>query len=669
MGAPLVATIEQLCVNTIRGLSIDAVQRANSGHPGLPLGAAPVAFVLWTRHLRHNPSNPKWANRDRFVLSAGHGYMLLYSLLFLTGYELTLDDLKGFRQWGSKTPGHPENILTPGVEMATGPLGQGFASAVGMAIAERYLSSNINRPGFEIVDHHTYVLCSDGDLMEGVTQEAASLAGHLKLGKLVVLYDDNHITIDGATDLSFSDHTRERFQALGWHVQEADGEDMESVDRAIAIAKKATAEPSLIICRTTIGFGSPNFAGKSKSHGAALGVEEVKLTKRALGMPEQEFYVPEQALDFFRQAEVTGQELEDNWSRLVEAFRATHPESTAWLDPDGSIETSHFPEFNDPVATRVASAKTLNAIAKQVPTLIGGAADLAESVGTMIEDSPYFQPNTPTGRNIAFGVREHAMMAAVNGITLHAGCRAFGGTFLIFSDYCRPALRLAALMEIPSIFLFSHDSIGLGEDGPTHQPIEHLMALRAIPNLNVMRPADAYETAACWKIAMEARKNPCALILTRQALPLLTPAEIEVHQATRGAYVLAEASVSSRYPEERSISAGIADLVIVATGSEVSVAMAAGSLLEKEGIAARVVSMPSWFLFERQPKDYRESIFPKNIPVVSVEAGATLGWARYAQAHVGIDHFGASAPGPAVMREFGFTPENVATVSRELLKR
>ncbi|HVL40021.1 MAG TPA: transketolase [Fimbriimonadaceae bacterium] len=658
MSAVPATNLDLLCINTIRGLSMDAVQAANSGHPGLPLGAAPMAYALWRRHLRHNPKDPKWINRDRFVLSAGHGSMLLYSLLHLTGYDLSLGEIKNFRQFESKTPGHPENFMTPGVEMATGPLGQGFATAVGMAIAERFLAANFNRPGLPLIDHHTYVLASDGDLMEGVTNEAASLAGHLGLGKLIVLYDDNRITIDGSTDLAFTENVEIRFKGLGWHVQRIDGMDVDAVDRAIGEAKRSE-QPSLIIARTVIGYGSPNKAGTSKVHGSPLGPEEVKLTKQALGIPEEPFHVPEEALKEFRKALEQGADSQAEWEELRALYAQEHPNEAATLRKAltgewGTEWISALPDLNEKMATRQASGKTINAIAPHLPTLLGGSADLAESNLTHIKESPDFQRDTPGGRNLNFGVREHAMAAAVNGITLHGGCRAFGGTFLIFSDYCRPSLRLAALMGCPSIFVFTHDSIGLGEDGPTHQPIEHLPALRAIPNFNLMRPADGRETAACWKVALQSTGTPCALALTRQALPPVSPPiEEGRHPAERGAYVLA--------------GDGAPQVVLVASGSEVHVALGARRPLQELGVEARVVSMPSWYLFEKQPEGYRCEVLPPGVPTLSVEAASTLGWARYAQAHVGLDSFGSSAPGEVLMKHFGFTPENVARVAQELL--
>ncbi len=654
------SALDSKCVNVIRGLAMDAVQKANSGHPGMPMGAATMAHALWSRHLRHNPSNPKWFNRDRFVLSAGHGSMLLYSLLFLSGYELTLEDLKQFRQWGSATPGHPENHMTPGVEMATGPLGQGISTAVGMALAEKFLSAKFNQPGREIVDHRTFVIASDGDLMEGVSNEACSLAGHLELGKLIVLYDDNQITIDGETNLSFSENVEERYRALGWGVWRCDGMDVDAVDKCLESALKDTVRPSLIMCRTTIGYGSPHKAGKSSSHGAPLGAEEVLETKKILGIPEQEFWIDDEVLRAYRESVTKGDDWERTWKSELAEYTSQNPELGPLLRSvlfDGVVLdwAKILPNFETDGATRDQSQAVINALAQTMPTLLSGCADLAESVKTHIHDGGHFSVQNPTGRNIAFGIREHAMAAIVNGMTLHGGVRSFGGTFLIFSDYCRPALRLAALMQCPSIFAFSHDSIGLGEDGPTHQPIEQLMSMRMIPNFNVMRPADGNETAACWKIAIESKSTPSVIVLSRQKLPIVTPGIVAKHPAERGAYVLREASGSN--PK----------LILVATGSEVSLAIKAGEVLEASGIPTRVISMPSWFLFEKQPESYKMTIFLEGIPRVSVEAGTTLGWSRYADRCVGIDHFGASAPADILFKEFGFTVENVVSHCQELL--
>lgn len=654
-------SLDQACVNVIRGLAMDAVQKANSGHPGMPMGAAAMAHALWSRHLKHNPANPRWIDRDRFVLSAGHGSMLLYSLLFLAGYGLTLDDLKEFRQWGSKTPGHPENHLTPGVEMATGPLGQGISTAVGMAIAEKFLGAKFNRPGYKAIDHFTYVIASDGDLMEGVSNEASSLAGHFQLNKLIVLHDDNHVTIDGSTDVAFTEDIEARYRALGWGVWRCDGMDVDAVDHCIQLAKEDTEKPSLVMCRTTIGFGSPNKAGLSSSHGAPLGADELRASKITLGIPDQEFWVDDAVLQFYRAMLQRGQEAEARWSGDLNDYAERHPELgaqwTSTVSGDwGSDWQKALPIFSDAGATRDQFNMILNAIAPHLPNLVSGCADLAESVKTTIKGGGEFQASQPKGRNIPYGVREHGMAAAVNGITLHGGMKAFGGTFLIFSDYCKPSLRLAALMECPSVFIFSHDSIGLGEDGPTHQPIEQLIALRAVPNFNVMRPADGNETAACVKIAFESSSSPSAIVTSRQKLPILTPGLPTKHPAERGAYVLREGS------------GGTPQVVLVGTGSELQLAVEAGDELERSGVSCRVVSMPSWFLFEKQPQSYRDSIFLPGVPVVSVEAGSTMGWAKYADASIGLDHFGASAPADILFREFGITVDNVVAKAKALLE-
>lgn len=655
-------TLETLCINTIRGLSIDGVQAANSGHPGLPLGAAAMAYTIWTKHLKHDPSDPKWFNRDRFILSAGHGSMLLYSLLHLTGYDLTIEDLRNFRQWSSKTPGHPENTITPGVEMATGPLGQGISTAVGIALAERFLAAKYNKKNLSVVDHYTYGICSDGDLMEGVSNEACSLAGHLGLSKLIFLYDDNKITIDGGTDRAFTEDVEARLIAQGWHTQRVDGNDVDAIDAAIQAAKAEKSKPSLIFCRTTIGYGSPNKAGTSKVHGAPLGEEELKLTKKNLGIPENEsFYVNSEAEKVFRSAVKAGADNNKAWNDLFAEYQKAYPEEAAELALAISGEMpaglwSGCPTFPEKIASRSASGKVLNAIAAKLPTLLGGTADLAESNMTDMHGLGLQSKDEPTGRNIAYGIREHAMGAIMNGINIHGGCRSFGGTFMVFSDYCRPAVRLAALMHQPTVFVFTHDSIGLGEDGPTHQPIEHLVSMRAIPNLNVMRPADGNETAACWKIALDSKGTPSVLALSRQALASLTSDDIENHPAGKGAYILSDAD------------SGAPRLVIIATGSEVEPALVAKKLLEQEGIATRVVNMPSTFLFESQSKGYQSHVLPRNVPTVSVEAGSTLGWAKYAGASVGIDHFGASAPAGTLMKEFGFTAENIAKVARRLFQ-
>ncbi len=649
-------------INTLRFLSADGVQQANSGHPGLPMGTAAIAFTLWTRHLRHNPRNPKWAGRDRFVLSGGHGSMLLYSLLHLTGYDVSLDDLKSFRQWGSITPGHPEYGLTPGVEMTTGPLGQGFATGVGMAIAANHMAATFNRPGHELIDPFIYAIVTDGDLMEGVASEAASLAGHLSLGRLIYLYDDNHISIDGSTDLAFTEDRALRFEAYGWHVQKvADGNDVEAIDAAIQAAK-ADPRPSIIVCRTTIGFGAPNRQGTSKAHGEPLGDEELALAKQNLGWPtEPRFFIPEDVLEFYRQAVARGTKAEDEWKLHFEAYRRIHPDLGKELErrlkgdlpSDWQSALPTFPADPKGMATRASSGKVINALAAKLPELIGGSADLAPSNNTKLDGYPDFQKDSPQGRNFHFGVREHAMGAALNGMAVFGGVIPYGGTFLVFSDYNRPAIRLAALSHIPSIFVFTHDSIGLGEDGPTHQPVEHLAALRAIPNLTVIRPADANEVAAAWKVAIENKHGPTVLALTRQNVPTFGP--FSEPTVERGAYVLKDFG-----PDPK--------LILMASGSEVGLIYAAAEKLAAEGIAVRVVSFPSWELFEKQDQAYRESVLPKSIQArLAVEAGVRQGWERYASAFICMDSFGASAPAKILFEKFGFTVENVVAKARELL--
>ncbi len=662
--------LDQLCVNTIRTLAMDAVEKAKSGHPGMPMGAASMAYVLWTRFFKHNPADPNWPDRDRFVLSAGHGCMLLYSLLHLTGYDLPLEELKQFRQWGSRTPGHSEYGKTPGVETTTGPLGQGFATGVGMAIAERMLAARFNRPGHTIVDHYTYAIVSDGDLMEGVASEAASLAGHLRLGKLIYLYDDNKITIEGPTDLAFTENVAARFEAYGWHVQRIDGHNLHAVEAALRAAQAEDRRPSLIIARTHIAYGSPNKQDTAEAHGAPLGEEEVKLTKQALGWPtDTPFYVPEPALAHFRRALETGSAAQAAWQARFDAYEKTSPELAAeWRRvmsnklPEGWEE--HLPIFAPtagPMATREASGKVLNELAPHIPELVGGSADLAPSNLTYLAGTGDFQAANRGGRNLHFGVREHAMGAILSGIALHGGLRPYGGTFLVFSDYMRPAIRLAAMMELPVIYVFTHDSIGLGEDGPTHQPVEHLASLRAIPNLTVIRPADATETVVAWKIALEHREGPVALALSRQKLPII---DRDVYAAAdglaRGAYVLADASF------------GHVDLILIATGSEVHLALEARAVLEQQGIGTRVVSMPSWELFEAQPQEYREAVLPPHITArLAIEAGVAQGWCRYVGSQgdvLGIERFGASAPYKVLFKEFGFTVEKVVEQARAIMK-
>jgi transketolase len=651
-----------LGINTIRMLSAEAVQQANSGHPGLPMGAAPMAYVLWTRFLKHNPANPKWFDRDRFVLSAGHGSMLLYSLLYLTGYDLSLDDLRNFRQWGSKTPGHPEYGHTPGVETTTGPLGQGLANGVGMAMAEAYLAARYNRPGFPIIDHYTFGIVSDGDLMEGVSHEAASLAGHLKLGKLIYLYDDNHISIEGSTDIAFTEDRLKRFAAYDWHVQQVeDGNDLEAIARALQAAQAETNRPSLIAVRTFIGWGSPNKQNKASAHGEPLGQEELGLTKSNLCWPgEPSFCVPEPALAGFRQAIDRGRRSETEWSALRQSYDQLFPEPAQELKGlmAGKLPRGwdrDLPAFAaDPKgeATRNASGLVLNSLAAHLPNLIGGSADLAPSNKTLIKGSQDYAPGQYDQRNIRFGVREHGMGSILNGMALHGGVIPYGGTFLIFSDYMRPPIRLAAMMRLGVIYVFTHDSIGLGEDGPTHQPVEQLAALRAIPGLTVIRPGDANETAEAWRQALENRQGPTALVLTRQNVPTLdrkrfTPAS----GLARGGYVVNK--LEGKKPQ----------VILIGTGSELSLALEAASQLENQGLIAQVVSLPSWELFERQPQSYREEVLPPAVKArVSVEAGSPLGWERYVGEKgriIGLDHFGASAPYKILYQRFGITVERV----------
>jgi transketolase len=661
--------LDQLCIDTIRTLSMDAVQAANSGHPGTPMALAPLAYVIWTRHLRHNPADTHWPDRDRFILSAGHASMLLYSMLYLTGYGLTLDDIRNFRQWESPTPGHPEYGLTPGVETTTGPLGQGFATGVGMAMAEAHLAARYNRPGHDVIDHYVYAICSDGDLMEGVAAEAASLAGHLKLGKLIYFWDDNKITIEGSTDLAFTEDVAKRFEGYGWHTLAVeDGNDLEAIDAAIRAAQ-ADPRPSMITVRTVIGYGSPNKAGSEKAHGEPLGEEEIKLTKQALGWPSQEsFFVPDEALAHMRALGERGAQAQAEWERRMEAFRTAHADAAAALDQAlsrtlPSVWDAEIPSWtkdDKPIATRAASGKALNAIAKQVPWLMGGSADLAGSNNTNIDGGGDFGPDDYTGRILHFGVREHAMGSVMNGMTLHGGVRVFGGTFLIFSEYMRPPVRLAALMEQPTIYVFTHDSVGLGEDGPTHQPIEQLASLRAIPGLIDLRPGDANETAEAWRFAMEHTKGPVFFSLTRQALPHLDRETLGAASGLRrGAYVLAEAE------------GGDPQAILIATGSELSVAMEARDRLASEGIRARVVSMPSWALFAQQDKAYRDEVLPPAVRArVSIEAAHPMGWERWVGSEgtvIGISRFGASAPAKRVFQELGLSAENVAAKAKECL--
>ncbi len=662
--------LDQLCIRTISTLAMDAIQRANSGHPGMPMGTADAAYVLWTRFLKHNPADPAWPNRDRFVLSAGHGSMLLYSLLHLTGYDLPLDELKNFRQWGSRTPGHPEYTHTPGVETTTGPLGQGFANGVGMAIAERFLAATFNRPGLPIFDHFTYGIVSDGDLMEGVSHEAASLAGHLGLGKLIYLYDDNEISIAGSTDITFTEGVPARFRAYGWHVQEVDGYDLDGIQAAIRAAQEETERPSLIVCHTHIGHGSPNKQDTAAAHGSPLGEEEVALTKEALGWPaDAHFLIPPQALEVFRRAVEQGREAQAHWQAMFDRYTAAYPQEAALLErlwagelPEGwDQDLPAFSAADGPLATRKASGAVLNKLAETLPTLLGGSADLAPSNVTLLKSYDDFQQETPAGRNLRFGVREHAMGSILSGMALHGGVIPYGGTFLVFSDYMRPPVRLAAMMGLPVVYVWTHDSVWIGEDGPTHQPVEHLAALRAIPNLVVIRPADGNETVAAWHAALARRDGPTALILTRQKLPVLFETMHDaVQKVARGAYILTESS-------------GAPHALIVASGSEVHLALEARELLAQRGIGVRVVSMPSWELFDAQPLEYQETVLPPQVTArLAIEAGVTLGWSKYVGPNgdvLGLERFGASAPYEVLMEKFGFTAEAVAErVSRLLGK-
>ncbi len=660
------------CINTLRFLSVDAVQKANSGHPGLPLGAAPMAYVLWTKFLKFDPDNPEWPNRDRFILSAGHGSALLYSLLHLTGYrDMTMDEIKNFRQWGSRTPGHPESLLAGGVEVTTGPLGQGFGNGVGMAIAERYLAQLYNRPGHDIVDHYIYAICSDGDLMEGVGSEAASIAGHLGLGRLVYLYDDNHISIEGSTNLTFTEDRGERFEAYGWHVERVeDGNDLTAIETAIESARLELKRPSLVIIHTHIGYGSPHKQDTAAAHGEPLGEEEVKLTKEALGWPvEPAFLVPERVTAHFHEARARAKLLKGDWESRFSTYAEEHPELAAAfkaaidrkLPDDWDADLPQFKPGDKPIATRSASGKCINALATRLPQMIGGSADLAPSTKTLIDGAGDFEPGS-AGRNLHFGVREHGMGTIVNGMGQYGGIIPYGATFLIFSDYMRPSIRIGALQKAPAIWVFTHDSVGLGEDGPTHEPIEHLMSLRAIPGLALIRPADATETEAAWRTALGLyqRRLPVAMALTRQNLPVLDNPEANEGVA-RGAYVLSEAG---RGPSA-------IDVILIATGSEVHVALEAQRLLQDKKIYARVVSMPCWELFEEQDESYHSVVLPAEVTTrVSVEAGATLGWSRWVGdrgAAVGIDRFGASAPGAVVMDKLGINAGHVVETALGLI--
>jgi transketolase len=679
--------LDELCINTIRMLSVDMVQQANSGHPGMPMGAAPMAYVLWTQFLRHNPNYPRWPDRDRFVLSAGHGSALLYSLLNLTGYDLSIEELKRFRQWGTKTPGHPEYRETPGVECTTGPLGQGFGNGVGMAMAERFLAARFNRPGHEIVHHYTYAIVSDGDLMEGVASEAASLAGHLKLGKLIYLYDNNSITLAGETRLTFTEDVCKRFEAYGWHVQRIDdGNQVEAISKAIKAAQNETVRPSLISIRTHIGYGSPHKQDTFEAHGSPLGPEEVTATKKNLGWPlEPTFYIPEEVLAHFRRALPQGAQLEEEWKANLESYGKTFPELRTewdqWMNsvlPEGwDKDIPAFPPDPKGLATRSAGGQVMNAVASHLNFLVGGSADLNPSTNTALKGKGNFQSPGPgdgtvqgsvsgpwgyEGANIGFGVREHAMGGILSGMALHGGVLPYGSTFLIFSDYMKPAIRLAALMKLHVIYVFTHDSIAVGEDGPTHQPVEQLFSLRAIPGLTVIRPADANETAEAWKIAVENKKGPTAIILTRQNVPVIDRGRFRPAMGLRkGAYILSDSS------------SGKPEVILIATGSEVHLALEVHEKLLSEGIKTRVVSMPSWELFEQQPEEYRQEVLPPDVTKrVSMEAGVTLGWHRYVGSEgeiIGIDHFGASAPGNILLKEFGFTSVDILNRVRTLLTR
>ena len=677
---------DALCINTIRFLAVDAVQNADSGHPGMPMGMAPTAYLLWTKSLKYNPKNPHWPDRDRFVLSAGHGSMLLYSMLFLTGYDLSLDDIKSFRKWGSRTPGHPEYGVTPGVECTTGPLGQGFANGVGMAIAERYLAAKFNRPGHEIVDHYTFVICSDGDMMEGIASEAASLAGHLGLGKLICIYDNNHVTLSADTKLSFTEDVNKRFDAYGWHTQSVeDGNDLDAILKAVTAAKEDIKKPSLISVRTHLGYGSPNKQDSFEAHGSPLGVEEVRLTKDNLGWPPDEvFYVPDQALKVFREAGEKGPGREEEWTELMRSYGKKYPDLlTEWelmtgpkLPEGWDRDIPVFAPDAKGTATRSAGGKVLHALAEKIPSLIGGSADLDPSTKTAMDGRGDFQHNGNGdegiqgavaghwgygGANIAYGVREHAMGAISTGMSLHGGLIPFTATFFVFSDYMRPAIRLAALSSAKVIYVFTHDSVALGEDGPTHQPIEQLASLRAMPGIRVIRPADANETAEAWKSAVMEKEGPVALVLTRQNVPVIDRSKYSLASGLHmGAYILADA------PKGRP------ELIIIATGSEVHLALEAYEKLTEEGAAVRVVSMPCWESFERQSAEYRAKVLPPGTARLTVEAASTFGWDRYAGQEgisIGIDRFGASAKGSVNLEKFGFTAENIIEKSRTLLRQ
>ena len=677
--------LEDLCINTIRIFSADAVQNANAGHPGMPMGAAAMAYTLWTKFLKHNPQNPQWFDRDRFVLSAGHGSMLLYSLLYLTGYDLPLDEIKHFRKWGSKAAGHPERGLAPGVEVTTGPLGQGFGNGVGLAIAEAWLAARYNRPGHKIVDHYTYAICGDGDLMEGVSYEAASIAGHLHLGKLIYLYDQNHISLAGATEIDFTEDVAKRFQAAEWHIRVVpDGNDTEDVARAIQEAQAEERRPSLILARTHIGYGSPHKQDNFSAHGDPLGEEELQATKKALGWPTMDkFYLPKDSVEYFRQALPRGAQVEDEWQKRFDAYKQAFPKEAAEFEqimngnlPEGwDADLPKWKPTDKPLATRAAGGEAMNALAKHIPNLVGGSADLNPSTRTALKGFGDFQsrevsgPGTLgavggewsyAGRNMAFGVREHAMGAIVNGIAAHGGLLPFSATFFTFSDYMKPAIRLGALSRLKLFYVFTHDSIGLGEDGPTHQPIEHLAGLRALPDLTVIRPADANETSEAWAFAIQ-HNGPTLFVLTRQAVPHLDRSQAKDPGVARGAYILAEAE------------GGSPDVILIGTGSEVSLCVAAREKLKGRGVRARVVSMPSWSLFESQSESYRESVLPRGIKKrVTIEAASPIGWRQWAGDEgvvIGVERFGASAPGQDVLDHLGFTADHVAAAALRILGR
>jgi transketolase len=665
------ANIDQLSINTIRFLAVDAVQKANAGHPGMPMGCAPIGYLLYTKYMNHNPANPKWLNRDRFILSAGHGSMLLYSLLHLCGYDVSLDDLKSFRQWESITPGHPEYGLTPGVETTTGPLGQGFTNTVGMAIAEAYLASMFNKDDAKILDHYFYGICSDGDMMEGVSHEAASLAGHLKLGKIIFFYDDNSISIDGSTSLAFSEDVGKRYEAYNWQVLQIDDvNDLSQIDTAVAVAQKETSRPTLIITKTHIGYGSPNKQDTASSHGSPLGEEEVKLTKENLNWPtDKTFFIPKEVTEHFKPVRLKGKKSEDEWNKLFESYKVKYPKEAALfisvMNGDfGNKWKSKLPSYKNPlekVATRSASGDVLNSIAESLPTLIGGSADLAPSNNTMLKGIDKFSAENRSGRNFHFGVREHGMASILNGMALYGGVIPYGGTFLVFSDYMRPAIRLASLSGIRVIYVFTHDSVGLGEDGPTHQPIEHIVSIRAIPKVLDIRPADANETVKAWEIALEHKGSPVALFLTRQKIPVIDRIKYaDADNLKMGAYIIRDAGDDP-------------DIILIAAGSEVAIAIEAAEKLVDLDIQARVVSFPSWALYEKQSTDYKEKVFPPSVKArVSIEAGVKQGWEKYVGPNgdsISIEKFGASAPYQIIFENYGFTVENIIATADNVLKK